>query len=242
VTTTQVAALFLGRTPHGLRLFTELHYAPVASPDQLLVEMTRPQDPDYSTFWSTGDFTGPVQTHDGVIDVPVSADVHDRPAGMTQEQAALSVQQAIYSVQDDRRNPRPVQFTLDGNPIDRVFGVPTSEPLAPAPGLDTMSLVQLYRPMEGDDVGPSDQIDAFGAASSFEANVPWRLMGPDGPVLQGNFTASGSGGDKLYPFDGVIDVSSLDPGTYTLIVYTDDPSGGAEGAGAFSDSRTITIQ
>ena len=48
---------------------------------------------------------------------------------------------------------------------------------------------------------------------------------------------------RLFPFSGEIDVSSLDPGTYTLIVETDDPSGGAEGGiPVFTDTRTFVIE
>jgi len=49
-------------------------------------------------------------------------------------------------------------------------------------------------------------------------------------------------GERLFPFSGEIDVSSLDPGTYTLIVETDDPSGGVEGNAPFSDTRTFVIE
>ena len=48
--------------------------------------------------------------------------------------------------------------------------------------------------------------------------------------------------DKLYPWETAVDVSGLAPGTYTFVALTDDPSGGAEGAGPTYDTRTIVVE
>ena len=42
--------------------------------------------------------------------------------------------------------------------------------------------------------------------------------------------------------DRTIDVSDLAPGTYTFVAMTDDPSGGAEGFGPITDTRTIIVE
>lgn len=238
--TSAVAVYYLGRTPAGLRLFREFHRAPADLASATAQLASDPDDPDYRTLWHPGDLGSPEVVGD-VIKVPVVASRHDRPAGMTQEEADLSVEQVIYTVQAAAHQRLPVQFTLDGNPIDQVLGVPTSEPLANGQVLDTLSLVNLTTPAEGATV--SGSLDVEGVANSFEANVPWLVEDASGTdVSHGNFTATGWMDTKLFPFQGSIDVSSLDPGTYSLIVYTDDPSGGAEGNGAFSDSRSFRIE
>lgn len=235
-----VAVYFLGETPTGPRLFREFHQAPAGAPAAALAEMSAPDDPDYRTFWHADDFDS-VQVKGDVVYVPVRASRHDRPAGMTQEEAEMSVQQVIYTVQAALQQRLPVQFTYGGNPIDQVLGVPTSEPLANGAILDTLSLVNLTVPAEGAAV--SGTLDVEGVANSFEANVLWRVEDDQGRAVdQGNFTADGWMGERLFPFHGSVDVSSLDPGTYTLIVYTDDPSAGAEGNGSYVDTRTFRIQ
>ena len=108
-----------------------------------------------------------------------------------------------------------------------------------APQLDVLSRVSLSDPSEGQVVG--DTLNVKGVANSFEANVIWAIEG-DGVGMGGNFTATGYMGERLFPFSDDIDVSSLDPGTYTLTVETSDPSGGAEGFGPFSDTRTFVIE
>ena len=47
--------------------------------------------------------------------------------------------------------------------------------------------------------------------------------------------------DKLFPFETTVDVSRLEPGSYTFWVTTDDPTGGTEGSGAMTDDREFTV-
>ena len=54
--------------------------------------------------------------------------------------------------------------------------------------------------------------------------------------------AQGWGPDKLFPWELTVDVSTLAPGTYTFVAMNDDPTGGAEGHGPATDSRTIVVQ
>ncbi len=58
-------------------------------------------------------------------------------------------------------------------------------------------------------------------------------------MLDGFSTAEGWM-DKLYPWQTEVDVSSLEPGEYTFVASTDDPSDG-EGAGPTEDSKTIVV-
>jgi hypothetical protein len=124
-----------------------------------------------------------------------------------------------------------------------VLGLPTSEPLANGPVLDTLAHVSLTTPAEGDVVS-GDTLEVSGVANSFEANVIVRLQRYEGTevVAEEPFTAEGWMGEKLFPFSGTLDLSGVAPGDYVLIAMTDDPSGGAEGQGAHSDSRRITVE
>jgi hypothetical protein len=104
-------------------------------------------------------------------------------------------------------------------------------------GEDT--LITLDAPADGATVAGS--FDASGTANSPEANVPWRILDASGKkVLHGHFTAEGWM-DKLYPYAGPVDVSSLGAGSYTFEVSIDDPSGG-EGKAPQKVDRAITVQ
>ena len=48
--------------------------------------------------------------------------------------------------------------------------------------------------------------------------------------------------ERLYPWEVEVDVSGLPFGHYTFVALTDDPSGGTEGFGPASDTRTIIVR
>lgn len=244
--TQAVAVYYPGDTPSGPRLYREFHA--VAGMDSLALAAreltTAPQDPDYTTPWPQGAFADTSFDGigaDGLIQVTLAdASLHDRPAGMSQQDAEIAIQQVVYTLQAAVQARAPVQFYLGHNPVDQVLGVPTSEPLTNGPVLDTLALVNLTTPAEGAPVSGSFAVE--GVANSFEANVHWQLLAGTDVVSEGSFTADGYLGTKLFPFTGTVDLTGVAPGTYTFLVETDDPSGGAEGHGPDQDTRTVVVR
>jgi hypothetical protein len=239
------AVYYIGDTPTGPRLFRYFQ-SPQRGQDVLDLLTETPADPDYRTAWAAGSFEsvtfdGPVPDQ---IEVTIAdASLRDRPAGMTEAEAALAIEQVIYTVQAAARVDArlPVQFRFNGNPIDQVLGVPTSEPVVNAPPLDVLSLVSISDPSEGQVFQQDSTLEVKGVANSFEANVVWRLQSHEGTgiVGQGYFTAEGYMGEKLFPFEGEIDLAGIPAGHYLLMVSTDDPSG----QGRFhTDTRTVVVE
>jgi hypothetical protein len=216
-----VAAYFIGETPRGPRLYRE--FQPVASPvgpvDGLELLTSGPADPDYSSEWPEGSF-GALVVDGGTARVELADAAPVQPSD-------LAVQQLAYTLSAGAQEPLSVVLERGGSVVAEADLAPQLEVLAP---------VNLSDPSEGQVVG--DVLAVTGRASSYEANVLWTV---EGTGLSGSFTASGWAEPRLFPFSGEIDVSSLDPGTYTLIVETDDPSGGTEGPGATSDTRTFVV-
>lgn len=242
VTDLTVAAYYLGDGPRGPRLFREFDV--VSAEDQLAGALARlqatPADPDYRTPWPQDAFSGASFEGDLVTVNLTDASLHDRPAGMSSDEAEIAIQQVVYTMQAAVQTRAAVEFKLDGNPIDQVLGLPTSEPLAEAPQLDVLSLMSITSPAEGDEV--SGSFTANGVGSSFEANVQWQVKQGD-TVVKSGFTTAEGWMDKLYPWQTeAIDVSDLAPGVYTFVAMTDDPSGGAEGNGPDVDTRSITVR
>lgn len=100
------------------------------------------------------------------------------------------------------------------------------------------TLITLDEPTDRASV--SGTFKASGMANSPEANVPWQILDSHGAkVLNGAFTAEGWM-DKLYPFHGSVDVSSLAPGSYTFVVSISDQSDG-EGTPPQKVSRAISV-
>jgi hypothetical protein len=113
--------------------------------------------------------------------------------------------------------------------------------VAAATPTEVLSLVNLSDPAEG--LRVSGAIPVEGVANSYEGTVLWSLRDSSEQVVDdGFFTAEGAMGERLYPFRGTVEVAGLGSGTYTLVVETGDPTGGTEGAGPFTDSRTVVVE
>jgi hypothetical protein len=234
---------FVGDTARGPRLFRDLVLLPEegsAVSLSLQALETGSLDPDYRTLWPAGSFAG-AEVRGDVIEVTLAdATLRDRPAGMSAEEAAIAVEQVIWSVQSADGSERAVQFRYGDNPIDQVYGVPTSEPLARGEENDVRALMNIYFPQEGAVVSGSFRAD--GENNGNEASMNWRIEDADGrPVLEGFATAEGWI-DGLYPWEtDPIDVSALAPGTYTFVASNPDLSDG-EGFRPDTDTRSIIVE
>lgn len=244
-----VGVYWVGDTPAGPRLYREFRENTGPSSDDLGFAVATaldggPSDPDYRSGWPKDASFDSTEFDGELVTIGLTGDLHDRPAGMSQDQAQLAIQQLIFTAQAAVQEGRvPVQLMLNGDRTDQVLGEPASEPLANASILETLSHVSLTEPVEGAVVG-GDQLAVSGVANSFEANVIVRLQRFEGTevVTEQPFMAEGWMGDQLFPFSGTLDLSGVAPGKYVLSAMTDDPSGGAEGPGAFTDTRTITVE
>jgi hypothetical protein len=243
VTTATVPAYFVRDTPQGLRITREFQSVetsnfPEVEAIRLAVE-GQALDPDYRGLWPSGSGVTGVGVSPDDIAVYLTGDLRDRPAGMTQQEAELAVQQVVYTAQAAAGRGRlPVGISLNGEDPDRVLGVPASK-LTNSPENDVLAMVSVSSLSEGETVG--DRFVVSGIANSFEATVPWEVRQGDKVVAKGFATADGWM-DKLYPWTTQVNVSKLAPGTYTFAAMTNDPSGGAEGAGPTEDTKTIVVK
>lgn len=236
-----VPVYFVGDTPQGPRLFREFRQVESDNPlEEAAALMTAGDalDPDYRSAYPGGSFAS-VAYADGGFTVELSDDAWTTPADQAaSDEGELAVQQLVYTLQGVQQERAPVMVVLDGQPVP-LFGVDTAAGVSEAPPLDVLGLVSVTSPEEGQTV--SGTITASGVASSFEATVPWEVRQGEKVVLDGFATAEGWM-DKLYPWESEVDLSSLAPGEYTFVAMTDDPSGGAEGAGPQEDSKTIVVE
>jgi len=239
---TVVPLYFVGDTPQGPRLFREFRAVPADNP---LMEATAlllagdTLDPDYRTLWPQVEISD-VQATDGVLLVQIPSDgFTERPDGMSPRAAELAIQQLVYTLQGVQQERVPVVIKRGGSDF-RLFGLSLESPFTNAKALNVLGLVNVTSPEQGA-VVTGDTLEASGVASSFEATVPWEIRQGDEVVLDGFATAEGWL-DKLYPWETSIDVSGLEPGDYTFVARTDDPSGGAEGSGPHEDTKDFTLQ
>ena len=241
--TLAVPAYYVGETGRGLRLFREfVNVEALPNPVAAVLGAleSTPGDPDYRTLWPGGSFAGGEVRGDVIHVVIADAALHDRPASMTEAEAALAIEQVIFSVQGAVGDRLAVQFRLGDNPVNEVLGRPTSEPLANADPVEVQSLMSVTFPYEGAVVSGSFVAD--GVNSGFEATMEWRLEDAAGDVVLEGFATAEGWMDRLYPWEtGPIDVSGLTPGDYRFVASNPDPSGG-EGFPPDTDTRSITVE
>lgn len=236
--TVSVPIFFVADTPHGPALFAELREVEADNPlEEAAALMTSGDaaDPDYRTLYPSGTFES--IEYDGSQFVVTMADDawNSRAPGMSQLDAKLAVQQLVYTLQGVEGAEAPVVI----EPSASLFGVDATGGIETADELDVRGFANVLSPAEGETV--SGSFVASGEASSFEATVPWHVRDEAGEtVLEGFATAEGWI-DGLYPWESEVDVSGLEPGTYTFVAMTDDPSGG-EGPGPTEDTKTIVVE
>lgn len=253
-TTTSYTAFYVGDTSRGPRLYSEVR--DVAGPRDLLTALelleteTRPQDPDYRALWLEGSFVDAGFDGvgaDGVLTIELAdPGLRVRRPDMSVEEAQMAVESAIWTAQAAASAGEPVkapvQFYLDGNPIDQVFGVPASEPLAAGASEDVQVQMNIAFPSEGSIV--SGSFIALGRNNGFEATMTWTITDEAGAVVRDGFATAESWGEGgLFPWETeTIDVAGLSPGRYTFTAANDDPSGGTEAFGPDTDTRTIIVE
>ena len=175
-----VPVYYAGDSGRGPVLFREFQPGIGADPVAQAAAATvagPPLDPDYRTLWPAG--TQATASYDGdVITVDLTGPdiqgLHDRPAGMSEREAGLAIQQVVYSVQGAVSERAGVQLLLDGQHSDTVLGEPASEPVTNAPIGDTLSQMSITSPEEGQVV--SGKLEASGVNNSFEATVAWQIL------------------------------------------------------------------
>ena len=222
-------------TRTGFRLARELRDLPGEDPATAAVEamIAGPQDPDYATTWNPATEVLSVTRPKKAIVVDLSADA--RTANVGSEGAGLMIQQLVYTVTEAVDAKAPVRLLIEGKPAGELWGaVSWDKPVRRADPLDVRLLVQIDVPREG--ATSSSPLTVSGDAATFEANVPWRVLDAKGKVVKRGFTTT-SEGMTFAPYSFTV---RLKPGTYTVEITEDDPSGG-EGGTPMVDTRTVTI-
>lgn len=233
--TEEVPVYFVVDTRNGIRLARELREV-VGDPLVGAVEtmVAGPQDPDYTTTWDPATEVLGVEDDDGTLVADLSTEA--RTANVGSEGAAMMVQQLVHTVTGAAgAEDADVLLLIDGEPAGELWGTLVwDEPVAAEDPLDVRQLVQIDRPAEGAAV--TSPLTVSGEAAVFEANLPWRVLDDAGTEVEAGFTMT-SEGQTFAPFSFTVE---LDPGTYTVEITEDDPSGGAGGEPTV-DTRTVTV-
>ena len=229
------AVYYVGTDPRDRPvLFREFHRSASGSDSTLTVAVRdavakSALDPDYVSPWAglvTLDRTSYDATGSGTLQVTLKDGAPtQRPATMSAAEAEAAIQQVVYTAQAAVGRRVPVTFTVGRHPSaahPTLLGVDVSQPVPAGKVLDTLSLVSISDPNQGQVV--SGSLKVTGVNNGFEGTVVVYLE-RNGKHHLVRPTIGGMGGNRMWPWTVTLDVSKVRPGTYTLVAHNDDPSG-----------------
>ncbi len=234
-----VPVYFVGDSPTGPRLYREFRSVDAADPLAQAVALLvagDALDPDYYSLLPDLDVVS-VEATDSAIVVTLGADSPTSDKAVSPAEAKIAVQSLVYTLQGVAQTRAPVMVRQGDQPV-ALLGRPTDTGVKAGAELKTLSLVNVTNPES--DARVSGTLAASGVASSFEATVLWEIRDESGAVALDGFATADGFMDKLYPWETDIDVSSLQPGSYTFAALTDDSSSG-EGPGPYEDTKAFTV-
>ena len=237
-----VAVYFTGNTPDGSRLYREFQPSDATeSAETFALDAALHGDsidPDYQSRWPEGSSVGAVVMAPDLITVTLEGDLHDRPSGLSRDDARLAVEQVVRTAQGLYGRGRvPVRLLLDDGPTDEVLGVPASEPLVVGSDLTVLARVSLSDPTEGQVLDRDQPFVVRGVANAFDGTVRTRLQrwrGTD--VVDEEAVRAQASTDRLVPFEVTFDLTDVAPGDYAVVSQALDPSGWF-----VTDTRMITV-
>ena len=239
-----IPVYWVGESRKSFALYREFRDVPKAGGPiaSAVAAMTRlkPLDPDYLTPWRPASTVTVSQTGDA-IKVDLSSDAFANQQ-VGSELAERAVQQLVYTAtgaaQQAGTPAKTVTITADGKATDAWGTVRLGEPTRRAPMADVQAHAWVTSPQEGQRL-PAGRVTFTGFGTSFEATFGWKVLSGTGSVVAKGSAMGGTGDGGFGTFTFT---TRLTPGSYSVEVSTDDPSGGAEGSGPAVDDKTFTVR
>ena len=239
-----VPVYWVAESRSSFKLYREFRDVPdVGSPiASAVAAMTRlqPLDPDYTTPWRPATRVTATRSGDAIT-VDLSADALSNTQ-VGSELADRAVQQLVYTATAAAAQAgtpaSTVTITVDGAARDAWGAVRLGEPTRRAPLADVQAQAWVTSPQEGQTLN-AGTVTFKGFGTSFEATFGWKVLSSSNAVVAQGSAMGGTGDGGFGPFTFT---ARLAAGTYTVVVSTDDPSGGAEGAGPETDDKRFTVR
>lgn len=239
-----IPVYYVAESQRSFKLYREFRNVPdrggaVASAVGAMTSLA-PLDPDYLTPWRPASRIA-VSRKGSALTVDLSADAFSN-TNVGSGLAATAIQQLVYTAtaaaSQSGMPATTVTITKDGKAAD-VWGVlRIGAATARSPLLDVQAQVWVTSPQQGD-VRKAGTVSFAGFGTSFEATFGWVVRTSTGKIAARGSAMGGTGTGGFGPFSFS---ARLQPGTYTVVVSTDDPSGGAGGNGPATDDKKFTVR
>lgn len=234
--TRALAQYWVADTSRGFRLYREFARLEI-SPDPITAALrslvsSQPQDSDYTSLWPVGTTINSVVVDGDEAIVDLSFD--KLMVGAKGE--SLAIAQFVWTVTAADPSIVKVWFTVDGRKVESFAGhVDASGSFVRAPAYEVISPVWITSPQEGSVAGASG-FTLSGLASTFEANVVWKVFQGGKVIRQGSTTALGAA-PAWTPWS--VTIEGLAPGEYQFAAME---FSAMDGSLVAEDTKNVTLK
>ncbi len=206
-----LAQYWVGDTARGFRLYREFVRLAL-TPDTITAALralvsSRPKDPDYTSLWPVGTKINSVvvSSNGATIDLTLGK------MNVGSEGEVLAIAQLVWTATAADPSVTKISLTVDGKKVESLAGhVDATKPFTRAPSYEVVAPVWITSPVEGDQKS-AQGFTLSGLASTFEANVTWKVF-QNGKLIKQGSTIASEAAPAWTPWS--VAISGLAPGEY----------------------------
>jgi hypothetical protein len=235
VATKAFAQYWVADTARGFRLYREfvrleITPEPIMTALKSLIAST-PKDSDYVSLW-------PKETKINSVVVVGNKATIDLTLGkmnVGSEAESMAIAQLVWTATAAQTSVKQIALTVDGKTVESIAGhVDATKPFRRGLTYEVLSPVWITVPEEGAQVS-AQGFRLRGMASTFEANVAWKVFQNGKLVQQGSTTAT-EAAPAWTPWS--VAIKGLLPGKYMFIAMEYSPKDGSLVA---QDTKNVTL-
>lgn len=208
----KVEVFFVGDTPRGFRLFSEIREFPAGDDlaesviSQLISGQITPLDPDYANLWDNSHRLNSI-SYEGS---QATVDIDLGKLNVGSEGELRAIEQIVWTLIGISPEITTLRFTVNGKTVETLAGhVDVQADFTRSPEYEVLNPIQIESINDGDQA--SNPLTISGMACTFEANVVWTLF-KDGQMIEEGFTTAAAACPERS--DWSILLNSLEPGSY----------------------------
>lgn len=211
VSTKALAQYWVADTSRGFRLYREfVRVNP--TPDAITAALRQlvsqePTDSDYVSLWPLGTTINSVK----VSGASAIVDLSFPKLNLGSEAESLAIAQLVWTATAADTTVKKISLTVDGKKIESLAGhVDTTKAFTRGLTYEVLAPIWITSPTENQSVAAKG-FTLSGMASTFEANVVWKVF-KDGKLIQEGSTTALEAAPAWKPWS--VTIENLKPGTY----------------------------
>jgi hypothetical protein len=235
IVTKAYAQYWVADTARGFRLYREyvrleVTLNPIMAALNSLIA-TAPKDSDYVSLWPKETKINSVV----VVGDKATIDLTLGKMNVGAEAESLAIAQLVWTATAAQTSVKQIALTVDGKTVESIAGhVDATKSFRRGLTYEVLSPVWITSPEEGTQVS-AEGFKLSGMASTFEANVAWKVF-QNGKLVQQGSTTAAEAAPAWAPWS--IAIKGLVPGKYMFIAMEYSPKDGSLVA---QDTKNVTL-